>query len=200
MSFERSILIPYELFQKCRLDKDKDVDILLDKTLPSDEKLKLYHQSILQNPSSSSSLKTPAAPLPMRDDTLDYILHSIPDKDKPNVRAILDIIKSNPSEVNWNGNSELILNNNIVSGSNLINLLLYFTKNLPVTSKSDVPTGAHELYKKLLSLGMPASWVKVKPPIAATVTTRSKKKKRKFDVKGDTEPIATTKWASLATE
>ena len=179
MTYEKSILIPFDLYQRCHIDKDKDVDILLDKTIPSDKKLKLYHQSVLQKQSSSTPSLPTSSPssAPLQDDTLDYIIHNIPDKDKPYVRSILDIIKSNPIEVNWSANSELILDNNIVRGSNLINLLLYFTNNLPVTRGDDVPLGANRLYQKLLSLGMPTSWVKVKPPTTTTISSRIRKRR-----------------------
>jgi len=200
-SFERSVLIPYAVYQRCRVDKDEDVDILLDKTIPSDKKLKLYHQSILQS-------KTPPPPPPAAssravDDTLDYILHNIPDKDKPQARAILDIIKANPFEVNWSNNAELVLDNNIVPGSNLINLLLYFTKNLPITRGGDVPVGTRELYRKLLTLGMPASWVKAKPPAAPRTTEIRKRRKivedddAELDEDVDVIPRS-NKWSSLA--
>jgi len=193
-SFERSVLIPYAAYQRCRVDKDEDVDILLDKTIPSDKKLKLYHQSILQS-------KTPPPPASSRavDDTLDYILHNIPDKDKPQARAILDIIKANPFEVNWSNNAELVLDNNIVPGSNLINLLLYFTKNLPITRGGDVPVGTRELYRKLLTLGMPASWVKAKPPPAPRTTERRKRRKIEDGEVDDDDVIPrSNKWSSLA--
>lgn len=199
-SFERSVLIPYAVYQRCRADKDEDVDILLDKTIPSDKKLKLYHQSILQS-------KPPPPPPPSSASSRavvdDYILHNIPDKDKPQVRAILDIIKANPFEVNWSNNAELVLDNNIVPGSNLINLLLYFTKNLPITRGGDVPVGTRELYQKLLTLGMPASWVKAKPPPAPRTTVRRKRRKIEDDddddvIDDDDVVPRSNKWSSLA--
>lgn len=161
MTFEKSIIIPFDLYQQCRLDKtDRTLDILLDDTLPSDTKLKLYNQAALTKKSDTATTTVPTTTsLPFGD----HILHNIPDKDKPNVRAILEIFKTNPSELGWTDNLELTLDSETVSGSNLINVLLYFTKNLPVTKDNDIPLGAKELYDKLVSLNMPVSWVKLKP-------------------------------------
>ena len=50
MSFEKSVIIPYKLYQKCKLPTDTNsaLDILTNDTLPSDTKLKLYNQEILR--------------------------------------------------------------------------------------------------------------------------------------------------------
>ncbi len=173
MTFEKSVIIPFDLYQRCRLDKaDRSLEILTDETLPSDRKLKLYNQATL--------MKNTTPPTTTVDSSSslvgDHILHNIPDKDKPNVRAILDIFKSNPSELSWTDNLELMLDEKTVPDSNLINVLLYFTKNLPVTRRGDVPNGAEELYEKLIGLDMPPSWVKVKPIASRRSRTREGEK------------------------
>lgn len=162
MTFEQSIIIPLELYQKCRLDEaDSSLDILLDNTMPADKKLKLYNQSTLTK-------RTDEIPN-IRDTSVmvgDHILHNIPDKDRPVARAILDVFRAHPSELGWTDNGEVIINSDTIPNSSLINILLYFTKNLPVTSQIDVPLGARRLYEKLISLDMPSSWVKRKPVAA----------------------------------
>lgn len=162
MTFEQSIIIPLELYQKCRLDEaDHSLDILLDNTMPADKKLKLYNQSTLTK-------RTDEIPNIHNTSVMvgDHILHNIPDKDRPVARAILDVFRAHPSELGWTDNGEVIINSDTIPNSNLINILLYFTKNLPVTSQIDVPLGARQLYEKLISLDMPSSWVKRKPVAA----------------------------------
>ena len=165
MTFEQSIIIPLELYQKCRLDEaDRSLDILLDNTMPADKKLKLYNQSTLMK-------RTDEIP-DIRETSVmigDHILHNIPDKDRPVARAILDIFRAHPSELGWSDNGEVIINGATIANSSLINILLYFTKNLPVTSQIDVPLGSKQLYEKLISLDMPSSWVKRKPAAAPRV-------------------------------
>jgi len=189
MSFEKSVIIPLDLYRKCRLDKaDRSLDLLFNESMPSDKKLKLYNQArLVHKQSSGSSIKAKDVKKSTPDLALDHILHNIPDKDKPYAKSILDIFISNSSILDWTDNNEVIVDGQVIAGSNLINILLYLTRNLPVTSSTDVPLGSREVYDKLLSLGMPESWVKKKPSIprrpravsAAVVPTRQRKKKRK---------------------
>ena len=46
MSFKESIIIPLEYYKRCKpIPKDKNMDILLNKSLPSDVKMKLFDQA-----------------------------------------------------------------------------------------------------------------------------------------------------------
>lgn len=153
MSFERSVIIPYTTYlNKCQLQdtKKKDLDILTNDTLPSDTKLKLYNQAVsTQKVRDSSPPTPPPVPVVARGQ---HVLHNIPDKDKPVVRSILDIIHENNTIVDYNDNLEIILDGQPISGSNLVNILLYLTRNVPVTSDQDIPKGSNALYERLIEL------------------------------------------------
>jgi hypothetical protein len=177
MSFERSIIIPLKLYTKCKLPTtDADaVDILTNDTLPSDTKLKLYDQAVIQSSSTSSPPSPPELPRGQ------HILHNIPDKDKPVVASILDIIKDNESVVNFSDNLEVIIDGHSVPGSNIVSILLYLTGNVPVTSSRDIPTGSDDFYQRLVLLGMPSVWIKPRqrPKRQRTSSRLAATKKRK---------------------
>lgn len=195
MSFEHSVIIPYKLYQKCNLEESSSaaaLDILTDATLPSDQKLKLYNQALL-----SSTTTTPPLPVKKkkRNNTTtasEHILHNFPDKDKPVVSSILSIIDQNPSRLNYKDDMRVILNGDPIPDSNLINILLFLTNNLTVTSDKDIPSGSKKVYAELLSIGMPDVWIKPKRLKRRTTPARSKKRRLEEDRSED--PLAATRW------
>lgn len=193
MSFERSVIIPFQLYSKCTLPS-KDtvaVDILTNETLPSDKKLKLYNQAVTAEKRASSPPPLPPPPPPSSlPDKRQHILHNIPDKDKPVVRMILDIVNENNNILDTNDNLELLIDEQVVSGSNIVNVLLYLTGNVPVTSDSDIPKGSHAFYDRLIQLGMPSIWIKTK--------LRSKKSKKRTSSRiAESEEKKKRKWTSI---
>jgi len=58
--------------------------------------------------------------------------------------------------------------------------------------------GTRELYRKLLTLGMPASWVKAKPPAPRTTERRKRRKIEDGEVDDDDVIPPSNKWSSLA--
>jgi hypothetical protein len=187
MSFERSVIIPHKLYKKCKLPStDKEaIDILTDNTLPSDEKLKLYDHEVIKKSSSSKSTipTTPTVVVPR----WSHILHNIPDKDKPVVKSLLDIVEANPSVLDYTPNLELIIDGRPLAGSNIVNILLYLTRNVPVTSSTDIPIGSAEFYDRLIQLGMPSVWVKQRPSKRPRASTRLTGKRKKIKLLGDWE-------------
>lgn len=197
MSFERSVIIPYSKYLKCKIDGDKDalVDILADDTIPSDKKLKLFNQSTTTTKKTPTDDNEAAVVVVPRGQ---HILHNIPDKHKPVVKSILDIIHANKSVTDYNDNLEVIVNGKTIFGSNLINILLYLTNNTTVTSKADIPIGVDELYDALLEVGMPSVWIssparRGKRKVRQSERLAERKKKQRL-----TSPSA-TKWTSFAT-
>lgn len=167
MSFEESIIIPLDIYKRCRLeDGNKLVDILMDTTLSKDRKMKLYHQAQTRETHNRLSAKfPPQQPLPSATVSFgDHIVLELPLEDRPNAKAILEIFKENPSVLSWNVNQEALVNGHVVPNSNIVRIFQYFTKNLPVTSGKDVPIGAREVFETLLALNVPGRWIKQKPP------------------------------------
>lgn len=183
MNFKHSIIIPYKLYKKFSLDKnDTSVDILTDETLPSDVKLKLYNQSKIGATSSTASIDTSEPDIRRGD----FILSNIPDKDKPVVGAILNLMHKNKTRTDYNDQLELILDGEVLPESNLINVLLFLTKNIPITSDNDIPTGSIRLKDKLEEIGMPTIWIK-----------RISKKRRAARPPSPDKPVKALKWQPL---
>lgn len=179
MSFEHSIIIPYKLYKRCVVSNDDDdssIDILTDETLPSDVKLKLYNNSKLGSTTSSSSLSSPEPHIRRGD----FILSNIPEKDKSLVRAILDIIDKNKSRIDYNDNLELVLDGEVLPESNLVNVLLYLTRNLPVISDENIPIGSKRSLTILREVGMPTIWIR---------TPTKRKRKENIPVQEEEEEI-----------
>jgi len=165
MSFERSVIIPYTQYQKCQLPTTDDgpVDILTNDTIASDTKLKLYNQAVSKEKNIGDGQVAPPPPPPPPPPVVpkgQHILHNIPDKVKPVARSILDIIHDNTRSVDYNDNLELIIDGRPIVGSNIVNILLYLTGSIPVTSDRDIPEGSNALHNRLIELGMPSVWIK----------------------------------------
>lgn len=219
MSFEESIIIPLEIYKRCRLENgNKLVDILMDKTATTDRKMKLYHQAQTREKYNKLTAKfPPKQPLPSTTVSFgDHIILQLPLEDRPNARAILGTFKENPSVLSWNVDQEVLVNGHVLPNSNIVDIFQYFTKNLPVTSGKDVPVGAREVFETLLALNVPGKWIKQKPPSQTLrrtrhqtyqpeeeVTTpteltpskkkpRSAKRRRKSRVQGGDEPTWTS--------
>lgn len=195
MSFQRAVIVPLDIYQRCILDKSNEsINILVDKSLPSDQKMKLYAQAGLREKEQSKEVSSPVVP------RWDHILHNISDKDKPVVKAILDVINSPASQVSWEDNGELIVDGKVIVGSNLINILKYMTGNMIVTSHRDIPLGTKELLEKLTSLNVPPSWIKRKPPRegrrrrAQATDVQSDPKKKKLAASSDEDDQTLTGW------
>ena len=176
MSFKESIIIPLELFKKCTYDSkplEPTKDVLYNDNLPSDIKMKLFSQSQLHQHHDKNK------PVATKIEGIDkeHILNLIPDKDKPSISSILSILEKHRDQVWWNKDNELIINGLTVPNSNIVEILLYLTKNKIVTSDEDTPKGLLAFYEKLQSLNVPNSWIKQKPKTKTSSRKIVKKKK-----------------------
>ena len=192
MSFEESIIIPLETYQKCHFDQStQDVDLLLSK-LPSDVKMKLFNQMKIKSKRKDGPLpvESPTESLPVKD-----ILNKIPIKDQPYVQAILKKLKPYRHDVKWDSNNEIMIDGKIIPGSNISDIFQYLTSNLTITSTKDIPIGAKEFYDKLMYLNIPGSWIKTKLPIRSSKRTK-KKSPSKIPVSRPDQPFSAT-WSSL---
>lgn len=185
MSFKEAVVVPLETYNRCRPDRsDKALSLLTSDTLPPDEKLKLYHQMRVLK----KSRKTPSASGQLARDKREHIVSNFPEKSRPIVGALLDKIVKSGSEIGWDEDMRVLLDGTPVSDSNLISILLYFTKDLVVSGVRDIPVGSRAVYDKLLTLGTPKSWIPREPPVVgrsglgksppSTPVSARKKKKR----------------------
>ena len=180
MSFSESIIIPLDTYkQRCsQKPRDQSSDILMQPSIAADKKLKLYNQMFLKNKRAKKTrTDSPETEIAARLKG-DFLLHNFSEKVRPVVSAILDIIRRNPNEINWTSDLEVRLNNSTIPNTNILDILLYFTKHSPITRANDVPNGSREVYEKLISLGMPSSWIERKPPQERAPRKRKAKKTR----------------------
>ena len=190
-SFEKAVIIPLSTYERCVLtDKDTSLDILTDKSIPVDRKLKLFHHYLTSAAASSSSSASAGPPPPPPLSTKgQHIVHNFADVDKPVIKSILEVIHSNPSVIDYNDRLEVLVNGELFPESNLINILLYFTGNLPVTSDDDIPIASRDVYQALLGLSVPPVWIKAR-------FKQRKQPKRKATQFKDTRPAKAGKWDS----
>ena len=185
MSFEESIIIPLEDYKRCQFNPQNDViNILMDKTLPADKKMKLFHQQQTRNKYNKKSSKQTVSGsdrLPTNLPFGEHILHNLPLKDKPHARALLEVFHDNPSELNWNDRQEVIVDQKVIHDSNIVNIFRYFTKNLVLTRSDDLPPGTRDVYSKLMDLDVPSSWIKQKPKKVQQVRAKRLPHRKQFD-------------------
>ena len=111
------------------------------------------------------------------------------------MRSILDIVHDNKTLLDYNDNLEIILDGGQpIAGSNIVNILLYLTGNVPVTSDKDIPEGTHELYDRLIQLGMPSVWIKPKRQKRQRASSRLAEKTKKRRKVQQNEDL---KWESI---
>ena len=165
MSFEESIIISLSVYKRCQLIKgNEQMDLLQDSSLPTDTKIKLYHQAQSQkrlhvrmdNPVPTSTYG-------------EHIILQLPVADRTNAKAILDIFKQNPSLLSWSDKDELIIGGDLIPGSNLVRIFQFLTNNFTMTSEDDIPIGSSLLYKTLMSIRSTGSMYK-------TTSTNSEKR------------------------
>lgn len=153
------------------LDK-KIQEILKRKQIDDSEKAKLYTQVLQKyvsfpnvnavkisekNPTEPelSPEKKSEVPLDKNLNIEDKILHSAPVKQKNTAKRIIDFFKQN--NISWTDNREIILNNNIIYGTNVVQLVNYLLRN-----KKERPSAFDEFQEFLNIKNFPQEFVKNK--------------------------------------
>ena len=184
-------LADYNRFKDMIKNKDSPENILLDEKIPSDIKIKLYHKARKQkkdrydkppitdktmkstvfdtsspkdlSSKSTSSPKHPSSKSIQTETPLPSIsLKDFESKDRNHVEKILTKIKDNPDIVSYNFKKEIIIEGDTIEGSNLTEILHFLLNKSIVTSHTDIPEGARELYNVLLGLDLPPRFFKIK--------------------------------------
>lgn len=220
MSFRESIIIPLETYKRCQLSpNDTTRNILVDKSLPSDEKLKLiaHEQRLTKLKKTKTSSHHPNS-APISDNrpvqvTRKLILpiQPFPLEDRPIIQAILDVLNEHSQEISWEPNSyTVIIDGTPITNSNVLRVFQYFFKLFPVTSVNDIPAGTREVFDKLLKFKVPTSWIKRRPPPLRTPRKRRKPKRFRQDIAIEDPaivahsplfrtPVASLQWDSFDT-
>ena len=185
MSFEESVIVPLSFYKKHLIPASQPKDTLMDGSLATDSKMKLYNQEFTRK--KYNEVKRPVvnptdtSPLPSTSFG-ERILLQLPSEDRPNVSALLNVIREHPTVVSWNDLDEVIVRGKVIPLSNIARIFQFFTRNLPVSSDEDVPLGASDVYQELLSLNVPKQWFKKRPPTRAPSRSRKRRRERRRSV------------------
>lgn len=167
--FRECVIIPLAMFERCNFrsgeTSDKAADVLFDKSLPSDLKMKLYHQRRQLAPPQSNTQKveivkpTVEVPHQLAPD-IESIVQEFSSKKVPYASIILSKIVQHPESISWNDKFEVTINGVHYPGSNIIELLRFVLGEKVTTSSLDIPPAASKFYSILSDIGVSSSWMK----------------------------------------
>lgn len=173
MSYSEAVIVPLEIFQKCKFDTPVDQrKQILCKALPSDVKLKMLQQHMKFNEKAQKKKVAEEKTVDPNekkvaeessDMMVNDIVSTIAVKYRPYAESILRKIMAS-SEISWNDRHEITIDGTLFPASNIFEIMQYLMKSKTVTSHRDVPVGLLETHKKLLELGVPNSWLLAKIP------------------------------------
>ena len=150
-------------------EKNKAESILHDPNIPTDTKMKLYaqekkldkkpHAPTKQNTLEQKHSRPPKTIPPVSEE--DIISH-LPSDAQPFVRSILHKMSQYQSQISYDHQMQIHIDGTPIPGSNIIEILRYLMKKMTITSDRDIPKGGLETRDKLLQIGVPQSWIRVK--------------------------------------
>lgn len=175
--FRECVIIPLAMFEKCNFRQvqtppfqftaqDKKADsVLFDNTLPSDLKMKLYHQQTKLSPPQTKYQKVeifkPPVESPHQEETdIESIVQGISSKNTPYANSILSKILQNRETIHWNDKLEVVINNKRYPGSDIIDLMRYVLGEKVITSSNDIPIAGRSFKDTLIDIGVPRTWLK----------------------------------------
>lgn len=162
--------------QKQMSDFDKQMLQILNSPLNDYEKVQRYYellqkkrsieinnlpwssQTIVEDEKEEFQQNMEEKPLTAKEDYSTIILNSVPKQSKKKAEVLLQLIKRNPSILQWNEKGEMSYNNQSYPNSNLADLFnLIFTNR-----KSSDFTGKDDFLKALHELNVPEHYIKNK--------------------------------------
>ena len=175
MNYQEAIIIPLDVFRKCNFNKleekvesvtseNEQKNVLYNKNLPSDIKIKLHKQQkklIKKQNIEPQVVSIHEEKLNETQQSEDNILEEFSNQTRPAVYFILKYIKESRDIVSWNDNLEVIIEGETIENSNIIELLKFVTNTLIITSSSDIPVGVSEFISALQKIGVPRSLIKI---------------------------------------
>ena len=163
MSFEKAIIIPFEMFKNFENNnKSSTNSILFNDDLHASKKMKLYTHEQLLNRKNIIDKTDFSENKELKEKEIDSILGNLPQDYLPYGKSILEHILKHPEEMGWNDNYNIRIRSNIIPFSNISITLNDLMKNSIITSKKDFSPGTFELLHSLLGTGIPKNWIKLK--------------------------------------
>lgn len=167
--FSECIIIPLAMFEQCNFRQEAKTSstvahaptssILYNQTLPSDLKMKLYHQekrlkqSSVTKPGHTTAPRVPAA-------DVDSILQEISAANHSKASTILAKMLQQKNLISWNEKLEVTINGIHYPNSNIIELLRYVLGDKIPGSLDDVPLAASIFRIAIKELKVPATWLR----------------------------------------
>lgn len=159
MSFTESIIIPYDLFKKCNIEKESK-SILQNDSLPLSEKLLLYDQNKLKSRSlnQTSLISDQKLDNEIKESHEDILIH-IPKRYRPYTSSILRIIDENPDIISYDKSFNVYIKGQYLPNSNIIKIFQDFMKSTIITKETDFAEGGKAVYSTLTNdLNVPKEW------------------------------------------
>ncbi len=173
-SFKESIIIPYPMFKKCDFSsgQNKNSDYASKIINETDDELdnKIEKQKEFINKRMFGYKPYTVYSTEMRDITeqkqkqqllIDEVVHSIKVSERANIRNILNKLISN--NITWNNFGELIIKNDVIHSSNIIDIMKYFSGTVKITESKNIPVGAIRLFQIMQNMNIPLTWLKTNP-------------------------------------
>lgn len=180
-SYMKAVLVPWEQFQRLKSPGGNTASATSSHNvlLPPDVRLKLLRQERLnsKHKHQTESLlpgATSGKTYPTKAD-IDVIVDSIPEKWRPYARSILLKILDYPDQISWKENFELVLNNQTLANTNIVELMQLILKEKVITRVEDIPFGAKDFYNALLQIGIPKTWLRINLNPRRTKRKRAKR-------------------------
>ena len=170
MNYKEAVIVPLEVFNKCNfnpqekeLPPPKTGDILNDKTLPPDMRIKLYNQKkkLTKRPLPEPQLVQIKKEVEVEAPSEDIILNQFSLRTKPVVNLILKYMEDSRGILSWTYNLEIVIEGDTIQDSNLIQLLRFVTNSFTITSAKDIPVGAEDFVDTLVDIGVPKAYIQL---------------------------------------
>lgn len=187
MSYEKAVIVPYSWYEQNKpkaidIYSDSPEEILKNKKLAPDVKLKLFHQQRLLNKQSTKKSISEIESEERKDydrSSISSIVSEIEDSVKPYARDVLHLLKDHP-DFSWNSSREVIIEDQPFYDSNLRDLLNYALGKLTVTRQEDIPIGGIAFLNFLDKIKIPPAWIKARarspsPPPARPPSTTARR-------------------------
>lgn len=173
MMAQKMALVPPEIlsdiYKKPEIRIEGEISELLERNnLPDDVKVKLLnillsrYQRLIHKPKepikvsiAKDETKEIPSPPPSSDNSIiNQIKITIPQSYQKFISPLVSLLKQ--SEYNWNNKGELVVNNQVIEGSNIVDLISYLMR-----SRKSVlsPVGFNIFWEGIRKLNIPREWI-----------------------------------------
>lgn len=163
MAYKEAVIIPFSVFKQYEhLLERKDHNSYMHLN-PNEKNYKLFQQNkLLSKQYSTTKITDDFSNADILNPRKKFILSVIKSDQKPYVKSIFEIVDKHPQELHWNRNLEVIIESEILLGSDISEIFKFLTKTSVITNKQDIPIGSLSVFNKLTQIGVPPAWIAYK--------------------------------------